>query len=117
MARKARAPRGLDGSEPESDFIFLIRYTQKGLETLARSPRRMEATNRFVTDKLRAFCAFVATIGPYDAVSFFRGSEEQAHKFWLYLRSLGTIEAIMLKVKARTIREFGQMLDSVYRSR
>jgi uncharacterized protein with GYD domain len=103
--------------EPEGDFIFLIRYTEKGLQTLSQSPKRMEATNRFVTDKLHAFCAFVATIGPYDAVSFFRGSEDQAHKFWLYLRSLGTIEVEMLKVKARTIREFGQIVDSMYRRR
>src|SRR5262249_51029902 len=112
--RKAvAATRDVLADAAASDFIFLIRHTRKGLDTLAASPNRAKATYRFVTDTLQARCSVATTTGTYDAVSFFSGTDEQAYKFLLYLRSLGTVDVDMLKVQAHSTEQYAQIIQSI----
>jgi len=112
--RKAvAATRDFLADAAASDFIFLIRHTRKGLDTLAASPNRAKATYRCVTDTLRAQRSVTTTTGTYDAVSFFSGTDEQAYKFLLYLRSLGTVDVDMLKVQTHSTAEYGQIIQSI----
>jgi len=96
------------------DFIFLLKYTPKGIESLRESPARVEKTNEFVRGKFKAFCAFTSTSGKYDMVSFFNGTDQQAYEFQLWLRSLGTLEVDMLKTHAKSMAAYNSMLRALF---
>jgi uncharacterized protein with GYD domain len=117
MAKKAAATGDIITDGTSSDFIFLIRHTQKGLDALAELPNRVQATVRFVADTLKARCGFVPTTGCHDVVSFFSGTDEQAYQFSLYLRSLGTVEVEMLKVQANTAQQYSQIVRAIRAAR
>lgn len=109
-----------EGPEPlafrieDCDFIFLLQYTAKGIESLNESASRVEKTNEFVRGKLKTFCAFTSTSGKYDMVSFFKGTDQQAYEFQLWLRSLGTLEVDVLKMHARSMGAYNAMLRFLF---
>lgn len=102
------------GVIPDCDFIFLLRYSAKGIEYLRDSPGRIDKTSEFVRGKLKALCGFVSTSGEYDMVSFFKGTDEQAYQFELWLRSLGTLEVHVLKMHSRSMRDYNAMLSKLF---
>lgn len=96
------------------DFIFLLKYTAKGIESLAGSEQRVAGTSDYVKNQLQARCGFMSTTGPHDMVSFFKGTDMQAHEFSLWLRSLGTLEVDVLKIQTRSMDEYRTLLKKLF---
>jgi uncharacterized protein with GYD domain len=107
-------PEPLTVGIEQCDFIFLLKYTAKGIASIRESPTRVEQTNEFVRGKLKTFCAFTSTSGKYDMVSFFNGTDQQAYEFQLWLRSLGTLEVDMLKTHAKSMGAYNSMLRALF---
>jgi uncharacterized protein with GYD domain len=98
----------------DMDFIFLLKYTAKGIESLAGSSQRNATTSEYVLKQLQARCGFISTTGPYDMVSFFQGTDMQAHEFSLWLRSLGTLEVDTLKIQTRSMEDYRALLQRLF---
>lgn len=53
---------------PMTNYISLIRYTQKGIENLKDSPKRLEATKKAFEAAGGKLKAIYWTLGQYDAI-------------------------------------------------
>ncbi len=60
-----------------STYIILIRYTQKGIETIRDSPKRLEAVKKAFRDAGAEVKSFHLVLGQYDAVIVAEAPDEQ----------------------------------------
>jgi uncharacterized protein with GYD domain len=59
-------------------YISLIRYTQKGIESIKQSPTRLEAGKKAFREAGGELKAFYLTTGRYDAVAIFEAPGDEA---------------------------------------
>jgi len=81
-----------------STYITLLRYTQKGVETIKQSPTRLDAAKKTFHDAGADLKAFYLTTGRIDAVAIFEApSDEAAAKLTLTLGAHGNIRTETLR--------------------
>lgn len=81
-------------------YISLIRYTQKGVESLKDSPKRVEATKKAFEAAGGKLSAIYWTFGKYDAVAIGEFPDDETG-----LR-VGLAGAMQGYVRAETLRAF-----------
>jgi len=81
-------------------YISLIRYTQKGVENLKDSPKRVEATKKAFEVAGGKLKAIYWTLGQYDAVAIGEFSDDEAG---LRVNLAGAMQGF---VRSETLRAF-----------
>ncbi|HEY2994638.1 MAG TPA: hypothetical protein VGM22_17615 [Methylomirabilota bacterium] len=95
----------------DSRYLVLLRFGPAALRTLKQAPDRIKQIRQFA-DNVNIFCGFVATSGKYDLITIFQGNEDQAHQFWLYLRSRPQFEEVeMLRIAATSPQEHLRLIQ------
>lgn len=85
-----------------STYISLLRYTQKGIESIKESPTRLDAAKKTLRDAGAELKAFYLTTGQIDAVTIFEApSDEAAARLTLTLGAHGNI-------RTETLRAFSE---------
>ena len=79
-------------------YISLIRYTQKGIESIKDSPARLEAAKQAFRAMGVEWKAFYSVMGQYDVVVISEGpDDETAAKLSLAIGSLGAVRTETLR--------------------
>ncbi|HEV2423206.1 MAG TPA: GYD domain-containing protein [Terriglobia bacterium] len=93
-------------------YVTLFRWTQKGIENVKDSPKRLDAVKKAMTAAGGRFIAFYLTTGQYDAIAIgeFPNDETMA-KFALGGASQGFIRSETLK--AFTEDEYRKIISSL----
>lgn len=95
-----------------STYIMLFRWTQKGIENVKDSPKRLDAVKKAITAGGGRFIAFYLTTGQYDAVAISEWPNDEAMaKFALAGGSQGFIRSETLK--AFTEDEYRKIVASL----
>ncbi|MBM4334040.1 MAG: GYD domain-containing protein [Deltaproteobacteria bacterium] len=80
-------------------YISLIRYTQKGMETIKDGANRVEAAKKAFKAFGGELKQFYLTMGQYDAIVISEGpDDETAAKLALAIGSLGNIRTETMRV-------------------
>ncbi|MBI3181322.1 MAG: GYD domain-containing protein [Myxococcales bacterium] len=88
-------------------YLLLLRFTQKGIETIRESPSRVEAAKGLAKELGAEVKDFYALLGPYDTCLILEApNDETATKYSLSLCAKGN-------VRSETLRAFS---ESEYRS-
>jgi uncharacterized protein with GYD domain len=87
-------------------YVFLVRYTQSGVESVKDSPNRLEAAKKLLRSLGVELKAFYLLMGQYDVLYIVEGKDEASvARAALALSSSG-------KIKTETLRAF---TESEYR--
>lgn len=79
-------------------YLSLMRFTQKGLATLADSPDRVATSRRRVEALSGRSLGFWLTMGPYDCVQLFEMPDDAAMmQYLLRARADGFVEPIVMR--------------------
>jgi uncharacterized protein with GYD domain len=81
-------------------YISLLRYTQKGVESLKDSPKRLEATKKAVEAAGGKLKAIYWTLGQYDAIAIGEFPNDEVGF------RVGLAGAMQGYVRAETLRAF-----------
>jgi uncharacterized protein with GYD domain len=81
-------------------YISLIRYTQKGVETLKDSPKRLDATKKAFEAAGGKLKATYWTLGQYDAVAIGEFKDDEAG---LRVNLAGAMQGF---IRSETLRAF-----------
>lgn len=90
-------------------YITLIRYTQKGIENIRESPKRLDNARKAFEAAGAKFKDFYLTMGRYDAVTVVEApSDEVVAKLILQTAALGNVQTETLR--AYTESEFRKLI-------
>lgn len=79
-------------------YLALMRFTQKGLATLADSPDRVATSRRRVEVLSGRSLGFWLTMGPYDCVQLFEMPDDAAMmQYLLRARADGFVEPLVMR--------------------
>ncbi len=79
-------------------YISLLRYSQKGIENIKESPKRLDAVRKLVQSAGGKLNAFYLTMGHYDGVAVFEfPNDEAAGKAMLEIGSKGNVHTQTLR--------------------
>ena len=93
-------------------YIALMRYTQKGLEAIKDSPKRLDASRKAFQSQGGTVKAFYLTMGQYDGVIIGEAPNDEAlAKLALSLGAQGNIRTETLR--AFTEDEFRKLVSEV----
>jgi len=80
-------------------FVTLINYTQKGVENMKESPKRLETAKELFKSMGAEIKAFYLAMGRYDAVVIAEGpDDETATKLAITVASTGAIRTETFRV-------------------
>ena len=83
-------------------YISLIRFTQKGVETIREGPKRLDVAKQAFRDAGAELKAFYLVTGQYDAVAISEApNDETVAKLALRTAAVGN-------VRTETLRAFGE---------
>ena len=95
-----------------STYVTLFRWTQKGIENVKDSPKRLEAIKKAIDAAGGRFIAFYLTTGQYDAVAIAEWPNDEAMaKAALAGGSQGFVRSETLR--AFTEDEYRQIVSSL----
>jgi len=95
-----------------STYITLFRWTQKGIENVKDSPKRLDAIKKAMTAAGGRFIAFYLTTGQYDAIAIGEWpNDETMAKFALAGGTQGFVRSETLK--AFTEDEYRKIISSL----
>ncbi len=83
-------------------YISLIRFTQKGIETIKEGPKRLDATKERFRAAGGELKAFYLVTGQYDAVAISELPNDEA------IARLALANASMGNVRTETLRAFSE---------
>lgn len=93
-------------------YITLFQWTQKGIENLKDSPKRLEKAKEAVKAAGGKMQAFYLTMGQYDGVTISEAPNDEAYaKTMLALASAGSIKTQTLR--AFTEEEYRKLISSL----
>jgi uncharacterized protein with GYD domain len=93
-------------------YVTLARYTNKGIENIKDSPKRLDAFKEALKKAKGKLKSFYLTMGPYDLVVVFElPDDETAAKVALGVGSLGNIQTQTLR--AFTEDEFRKIVGGL----
>ncbi len=93
-------------------YITLLRYSQKGIENIKESPKRLEAVKKLCQAAGGKLSAFYLTMGHYDGVGIFEfPTDEAAAKAMLDICSKGNVHTQTLR--AYTEDEYHKLIGSL----
>lgn len=93
-------------------YISLVNYTQKGIENIKESPKRLKKIKKAIKAEGGEAKAFFLTMGRYDAVYIIEAkNDETVAKIMLTLGSAGNIKTETLK--AFKEEEFEKIIASI----
>lgn len=79
-------------------YIMLAKWTDKGMQNVKDSPRRLDAVKKALKDMDGEFRAFFLTMGKYDIVAVYEAPDDAvAARFNLELGMLGNVRTQTLK--------------------
>lgn len=79
-------------------YIMLANWTEKGMQGVKDSPRRLDAAKKALKDMDGEFRAFFLTMGDYDIVAVYEAPDDAvAARFNLQLGMMGNIRTRTLK--------------------
>ena len=93
-------------------YISLVNYTQKGIENIKESPKRLKKIKKAIKAEGGEVKAFFLTMGRYDTVYIIEAkNDETVAKIMLTLGSAGNIKTETLK--AFKEEEFEKIIASI----
>lgn len=79
-------------------YIMLANWTEKGMQSVKDSPRRLDTAKKALKDMDGDFKAFFLTMGDYDIVAVYEAPDDAvAARFNLQLGMLGNVRTRTLK--------------------
>ena len=79
-------------------YIMLANWTEKGMQSVKESPRRLDTAKKALKEMGGEFKSFFLTMGDYDMVVVYEASDDSvAARFSLQLGMLGNIRTRTLK--------------------
>ena len=79
-------------------YIMLANWTEKGIQNVTESPRRLDAAKKALKDMDGDFKLFFLTMGDYDIVAVYEAPDDAvAARFNLQLGMMGNIRTRTLK--------------------
>ena len=79
-------------------YIMLANWTEKGMQGVKESPRRLDAAKKALKEMDGEFKAFFLTMGDYDIVAVYEAPDDAvAARFKLQLGMMGNIRTRTLK--------------------
>lgn len=79
-------------------YITLIRFTEKGLESIKEHPSRLNKARRLIMEAGGAMQAFYLTLGSYDSIVITEAPDDATYaKITLSLASKGNVQTETLK--------------------
>ncbi len=79
-------------------YIMLANWTDKGMQSVRDSPRRLDTAKKALKDMGGEFKAFFLTMGDYDIVAIYEAPDDAvAARFNLQLGMLGNVRTRTLK--------------------
>ncbi|HWW48602.1 MAG TPA: GYD domain-containing protein [Xanthobacteraceae bacterium] len=79
-------------------YIMLAKWTDKGMQSVKESPRRLDMAKKAIKDMDGEFKSFFLTMGDYDMVAVYEAPDDAvAARFVLQLGMLGNIRTRTLK--------------------
>jgi uncharacterized protein with GYD domain len=85
-----------------STYISLIRFTQKGVETIREGPKRLDIAKQAFRDAGAELKAFYLVTGQYDAVAISEAPNDET------VAKLSLRTAAMGNVRTETLRAFNE---------
>jgi uncharacterized protein with GYD domain len=83
-------------------YIALVTYTERGIQAVRESPRRLDEAKALLADMGGHFHAVYMTMGDYDLILVYEASDDAvAARFTLSLGLLG-------HVRTKTVKAFGE---------
>jgi len=79
-------------------YISLMSYTDKGIQAVRDSPRRLDAAKRMLEDMGGTFRQFFMTMGAYDLVLVYEAPDDAVSaRFQLLLAAQGNVRTTTMK--------------------
>lgn len=79
-------------------YISLMNYTDKGIQAVRQSPRRLDAAKKSLEDMGGTFRAFFMTMGTYDLVLVYDAPDDAiSARFQLLLGAQGNVRTTTMK--------------------
>ena len=79
-------------------YISLMRYTDKGIQAVRASPRRLDAAKRMLEEMGGSFRQFFMTMGAYDLVLVYEAPDDAVSaRFQLLLGAQGKVRTTTMK--------------------
>ena len=78
-------------------YIALVDYTDRGMQAVRDSPRRLDAAKAMLAEMGGRFQAMYMTMGAHDLVFVYEASDAVAARFTLQLGTLGNVRSTTMK--------------------
>lgn len=79
-------------------YVALVSYTDRGIQAVRESPRRLDAAKRLLAEMGGEFKAVYMTMGEYDLLFLYEASDDAvAARFTLSLGMLGNVRTRTMK--------------------
>jgi uncharacterized protein with GYD domain len=79
-------------------YISMMSYTDKGIQAVRESPRRMDAASKMLEDMGGRFRDFFLTMGTYDLVLIYEAPDDAVSaRFQLLLGAQGNVRTTTMK--------------------
>jgi len=79
-------------------YISLMSYTDKGIQAVRDSPRRLDAAKRMLEDMGGTFRQFFMTMGAYDLILVYEAPDDAVSaRFQLLLAAQGNVRTTTMK--------------------
>jgi uncharacterized protein with GYD domain len=79
-------------------YISLMSYTDKGIQAVRHSPRRLDAAKRMLEEMGGSFRQFFMTMGAYDLVLVYEAPDDAVSaRFQLLLGAQGNVRTTTMK--------------------
>jgi uncharacterized protein with GYD domain len=79
-------------------YVSLMNYTDKGIQAVHQSPRRLDAAKKMLEGMGGTFRAFFMTMGAYDLVLIYEAPDDAiSARFQLLLASQGNVRTTTMK--------------------
>lgn len=79
-------------------YVSLINYTDKGIQAVRQSPRRLDAAKKSLEDMGGTFRDFFMTLGAYDLVLVYDAPDDAVSaRFQLLLGTQGNVRTTTMK--------------------
>lgn len=83
-------------------YISLVKFTQKGAETIKEGPKRLDAAKQRFKDAGAELKAYYLTMGEYDAVAIIEAPNDET------IAKLALATGLMGSVRTHTLRAFNE---------
>ena len=83
-------------------YISLLKFTQKGVETIKDGPKRLDSAKQSFKDAGAEIRAYYLLMGEYDAVTIFEAPNDDV------VAKLALTTGMMGNVRTHTMRAFGE---------